>query len=117
MKLTYECMKTINFIAVGTAEATNDECEIKGRLYNNGVEVFFTCDDLKKKCHILYIESKYKNNGYASSVIKEIINEFSKHTIIVEAVFFLKSWYEKLGFTYDYDIDEMMCYHMSLERV
>lgn len=116
MKLTYECMKTINFIAVATAESTNDESEIQGRIYNNGVEIYFTCNNIERKCHILYIESKNKNNGNASMVIEEIINEFYEYTVIVESVYFLKSWYEKLGFRYEYDIDEMMCYHMSLRR-
>lgn len=115
MKLTYKHTKIINFIAVCTAEATNDNTEIQGRIYNNGVEVYFTCDRIKKVCHILYIESKYKNNGNASMVIKEITNEFLGYTIIVDAVYFLKHWYERLGFVYKYDIDEMMCYRMLKE--
>lgn len=115
MKLTYEHIQTINFIALATAETTDDDYEIQGRVYNNGVELYFTCDETEKKCHILYIESKYKNNGNASMVIKEITNEFLGYTIIVDAVYFLKHWYERLGFVYKYDIDEMMCYRMSKE--
>ena len=116
MKLTYECMKMINYIAICTAEATGDENEIYGREYNNDVELYFTIDYENNICHILYIESKYENNGNATAVINDFIKEFSDYTIVVDAIYYLENWYKSFGFIYDYDIDEMMCYHMSLRR-
>lgn len=114
--LTYENISSTNFIALATAEATNDDNVIVSRLYNNDVEVHYTIDEACNIIHLLYIEAKPTNKGKGTVVLTDFINEFSKYDIITDALFYLKRWYESFNFEYEYAIDEMCCFRMRLHR-
>lgn len=114
--LTYVNISNINFVALATAEATNDNNEIVTRLYSNNVEISFTIDQKLNIVHVLYIEATPTKKGKGTIVLKDFIREFSKYDIIVDALFYLKEWYESLNFKFQYAIDEMMCYKMKLRR-
>ena len=114
--LIYENISSINFIALATAEATNDNNVIISRLYNNNVEVYYTIDEKSNVVHLLYIEAKPTNKGKGTIVLNDFIKEFSKYDIITDALFYLKEWYESLNFKYEYAIDEMLCFRMRLYR-
>lgn len=114
--LTYINTKVTNFIALSVANETNDENIIINRLYNNNVELYYTIDLKHKLIHILYIESKNKKQGNATNVLKAFINEFKKYSIIIDAIYYLRDWYEELGFVFEYEIDEMFAFRMKLYR-
>lgn len=114
--MIYEIIDSINYLALVTASETNDENEILSRRYENNVEINYTINEKDKIVHILYIESQNMNKGYGTAALKEFLNDFILYDVEIEAVFFLKKWYEKLGFTYKHAIDEMLCYKMKLER-
>lgn len=114
--LTYENISNVNFIALATAEATNDNNEIVSRIYSNNVEIYYTIDKKLNTVHLLYIEANPTNQGKGTIVLKNFEKEFSNYDIIVDALFYLKKWYESLDFQYEYAIDEMYCYRMKLCR-
>lgn len=114
--LTYENIESVNFIALQTADYTCDNNEILSRLYENNVEINYTIDDKNNSIHILYIEAYSQKQGHGTNTLREFLNEYSTYDIEVEALFYLKSWYEKFDFKFQYSIDEMFCYNMKLER-
>ena len=110
--LTYK-NTNVNFIAFTVAESTNDDCEILSRMYENDVEVHYTINQDTNVVHLLYIESKDTQQGNATIVMKEFMEEFSNYNIIIDALFYLRDWYEKLGFKYEFAIEDMFSFRMS----
>jgi hypothetical protein len=114
--LTYENIFNVNFIAMQTAEATNDNGDIVARLYNNNVEINYTIDEINKIVHILYIEAVPQKSGKGTETLKVFLSEFQYYDIIVDALFYLNKWYEAFGFQFEYAIDDMYCYRMKLNK-
>lgn len=103
-----EC--TFDYVAIMTAEITEDFNKLILRKYSNGVEIYYTLNE--DNVHLVYIIANEKGKGNGSLALKEFLYDFNSYNIVTEAIFFLLNWYEKFGFIYVETIEDMFCERM-----